>query len=277
MFGADSTLSSRMIANGLLTFSCVTRPNRRAPAVLKLIETTGWPSWSNVCFASTSWSPETITRRLTAMPPLPSAIGSTWLPAGARPCCDLGRIGGEVDELELEAGRLADQPLERFGVLDARHLDQDPVGALVDDRDFLGALRIDAAADDVAGDGHRVAQRALRTARRRGQDDPGRIDRPGRPSRASRSGRPAGSSLASRSTRGIDLRRVADEEGHAPAASKCRRSRRAGARRSSVATWSSIACRRCLAASTWSASSSSWLPPARSRPRLIVALGSHLG
>ena len=86
MLGADSTLSSRMMANGLPTFSCVTRPKRRAPAVLNLIETTGRPSWSKACLASTNWSPDTITRRLTAIAPVPSAIGSTWLPAGARPC-----------------------------------------------------------------------------------------------------------------------------------------------------------------------------------------------
>ena len=41
MFGADSTLSSRMIANGLPTFSCVARPKRRAPAVLKVIVDVG--------------------------------------------------------------------------------------------------------------------------------------------------------------------------------------------------------------------------------------------
>ena len=48
MLGADSTLLSRMMANGLPTFSCVTRPKRRAPAVLKVIDTTGWPFWSKL-------------------------------------------------------------------------------------------------------------------------------------------------------------------------------------------------------------------------------------
>ena len=86
MFGADRILSSRMMANGLLTFSCVTRPNRRAPAVLKVMSMSARPSWSKLCLASVSWSPETITRRLTAMKPVPSASGNTWLPGGARPC-----------------------------------------------------------------------------------------------------------------------------------------------------------------------------------------------
>ncbi len=86
MLGADKTLSSRMIANGFPTFSCVVRPKRRAPAVLNVMSMSGAPSWLKLCLASVSWSPETMTRRLTAMKPLPSAIGSAWLPGGARPC-----------------------------------------------------------------------------------------------------------------------------------------------------------------------------------------------
>ena len=50
-----------------------------------------------------------------------------------------------------------------------------------------------------------------------------------------------------------------------------------GSRRSSVATSSSIAWRRCFCASAASASSSRWLPPARSRPRLILYCGSQFG
>ena len=48
-----------------------------------------------------------------------------------------------------------------------------------------------------------------------------------------------------------------------------------GSRRSSVETESSIAWRRCFCASRQSASSSKWLPPARSRPRLILYCGSQ--
>ena len=36
MFGAERTTLSRMIANGLPTFSCVTRAKRRPPSPLKL-------------------------------------------------------------------------------------------------------------------------------------------------------------------------------------------------------------------------------------------------
>jgi hypothetical protein len=46
---------------------------------------------------------------------------------------DIGRIGGQIDQLELKQGRLANQFLERLGVLDTRDLDQDAVAALGDD------------------------------------------------------------------------------------------------------------------------------------------------
>ena len=65
---------------------------------------------------------------------------------------DLGRIGIEVDQLEFQPGGLADQLLQRLGVLDARDLDENPPLALVDDGDFLGAARIDSAADNIARD-----------------------------------------------------------------------------------------------------------------------------
>ena len=213
-------------------------------------------------------------------PPLPSAIGRTWLPAGARPCCDLLRVGGQVDQLELEPGGLADQLLQRLGVLDARHLDQDAVGALVDDGDFLGALRVDAPADDVAGDASSrpSAPASVPPAVGR-QDDRGSNRSPGRPSRALPV-RPTGwVRLRSRSTRGVDLGRVADEE----ATSGRRRSKR---RRSRCAGRAAKLGRDLIfhrlraaasAASPASASSSRWLPPARSRPRLICALREPAG
>ena len=105
--------------------------------------------------------------------PRPSA--APGCPAGRGPA-QLARVGGEVDQLEFEPRGLADQMLQRLGILDARNLDEDAVAALVDDRDFLGPVRIDAAADDVARDGHRILQRLRGAARRRGQDDPRRID-----------------------------------------------------------------------------------------------------
>ena len=61
-------------------------------------------------------------------------------------------VGVLVDQLKFEARGLADQPLQRFGVLDAGDLDEDPTFALVDNRDFLGSARIDPAANNVARD-----------------------------------------------------------------------------------------------------------------------------
>ena len=69
----------------------------------------------------------------------------------------LGRIGGKIDQLELETGRLPYQLLQGFGIFDAGHLHEDAPLALIDDRDFLRALRIDPPPDDVAGDRHCVA------------------------------------------------------------------------------------------------------------------------
>ena len=62
-------------------------------------------------------------------------------------------LGRGLDQLEFEPRGLADQRLQRFGILDAGHLDEDPAGALVDDRHLVRAVRVDAAADDVARDG----------------------------------------------------------------------------------------------------------------------------
>ncbi len=59
--GAEITLPSRTMANGLPTFSLVAWPKRRAPTVSKLNETTGLPCW-NVGWASVRFSPETMMR-----------------------------------------------------------------------------------------------------------------------------------------------------------------------------------------------------------------------
>ena len=69
-------------------------------------------------------------------------------------------VGLEIDQLEFEPRGLADQCLQSFGILDPRNLDQDAPLALVYNGDFLGALRIDAAADDIARNGHCILERA---------------------------------------------------------------------------------------------------------------------
>jgi hypothetical protein len=54
-----------------------------------------------------------------------------------------------AEHAELELGGLAEQLLEARRVLQARHLHEDAVGALLLDRGFGGAERVDAAADDL--------------------------------------------------------------------------------------------------------------------------------
>jgi hypothetical protein len=47
------------------------------------------------------------------------------------------RIGFQIDQLELQARGLADQALERIGILNTGNRNEDSALALVDDRDFL--------------------------------------------------------------------------------------------------------------------------------------------
>ena len=126
MFGADSTLSSRMIANGLLTFSWVTRPKRRAPAELKVID----DDRLAVLVEALLGVDQLVARH--HHPALDrdraGAVGHRQhLAPGRRAALrDLVRVGGQVDQLELEPRGLADQVLQRLGILDARDLDEDP-------------------------------------------------------------------------------------------------------------------------------------------------------
>ena len=272
MLGADSTLSSRMIANGLPTFSCVTRPKRRAPAVLKrdrddrlavLVEAL---LGVDQLVARHHHPALDRDRRRCRRP-----CGSTWLPGGARPCGDLRRVGGQVDQLELEPRGLADQRLERFGILDARApgpgcgcspwlmtvISLVPCGSM--------RRRTTSRATVIA------SFSACADARfGRGQHDAGRIDHLDVPVARCRSGPTGWVSVRSRSTAAstwVGSRTMNDSRPPAVEMSPISIRGRRGAARS----------RPCLpspAAAAWrrraaSASSSSWLPPARSRPRLI--------
>ncbi len=277
MFGADSTLSSRMIANGLPTFSCVVRAKRRAPAVLNLISMSGAPlRESNPWCASVSWSPETITRRLTAMAPLPSAMGSTWLPGGARPAWT---SAGLADwSTSLNSSR-AVWPMSRFSASGSStpgtstRIRLPPsvmtVISLVPD----GSMR------------RRTTSRATLIASFSACVVPLGV--------GVRTIRVESTTCTSQSRVPVSWTGLVRLRMRSTAASTCRGSRTMndrrppavemsptsirGSCRSSVETESSIACRRVFNASCWSASSSRWLPPARSRPRLIRYCGSHLG
>ena len=68
-------------------------------------------------------------------------------PAGGRPLiasCDRHRL---VDHLEGQLGGLAENVLQPLRILQARHLDQDAVGALALDDRLGGAEFVDAPAD----------------------------------------------------------------------------------------------------------------------------------
>ena len=94
--GWDNTLLSRMMANGLPTFSCVARPKRLRPGGVELEgDTTAGRSGRNLAWPRSIGRPTPSPGAWTATLPLPSAIGSTWLPAGARPCatCAASAVG----------------------------------------------------------------------------------------------------------------------------------------------------------------------------------------
>ena len=138
--------------------------------------------------------------------------------------------------------------------------------------------RIDAAADDVAGDAHRVLQRLARSrsaseSARRGSNSTTCTSQSRLPVSATRLGQ-----RAHPLDRGIDLGRVADQERQAPAGRRnvadvdARIAAKLGRDRIFLRLQPLL--QRVAAAS---ASSSKWLPPARSRPRLILYCGSHFG
>ena len=149
MRGAEITLPSSTMANSLPTFSDVTWPNFWPPRRLKRKLTSGSPvRESKLGWASVRSSPATITRFCTAIVP---------------PCClrqDLAlarRIARIGDEAEFELGGRAEQILDLGGVLQARHLDQDAVGALLLDVGLLGAGAVEAAVEHLDRLADRVA------------------------------------------------------------------------------------------------------------------------
>ncbi len=167
--GAQITLLSSTMANGLPTFALVASAKRRAPTASKRNDTTGWLSWK-LGWASTSVSPVTITRRWTRyigrLAVRRGLVGRHQLVARRRaPALRLlGRMVG-VDQLEGQLGGLADQLLDALGIAHARQLDQDAVLALALDGRLAHAGLVDAPAHDldrlVDGGRGAVAQRLL--------------------------------------------------------------------------------------------------------------------
>ena len=137
MRGAEMTLPSSTMANGRPTLSEVTWPKRWPPRRLKRKLTSGSPvRESKPGCASTRSSPDTITRFSTGNVP-PCCCGSV--------STSLGRLAGVGDEAELELGGGAEQLLQLGRVLQARHLDDDAVDALLLDVGLLGAGAVEAA------------------------------------------------------------------------------------------------------------------------------------
>ena len=162
MTGAERTTLSRMIANGLPTFSWVTRAKRRLPALSKLIRTAGWPS------SSKSWPGVGDLLAGDHRPALDARCRAAAFGIGQDLAADrrrgppaAARRSRPVDQLELEPRGAADQPLQRLRILQPGHLDEDPVGALADDRRLERAERVDAPVDDVAADLHRLPDRLV--------------------------------------------------------------------------------------------------------------------
>ena len=141
MTGAEITSLSSTIASGRPTFSVVAWPKRCAPRMLKRKLTIGsFVRLSKAGCASVRSPPSTMTRRST---------GTRWPPASfegsrstsAAPCC------GEHAEFELRGP--AEDILQTLRVLQARHLDEDAVGALALDVGLGRAERVDAPAQDL--------------------------------------------------------------------------------------------------------------------------------
>ena len=200
-----------MIANGLLTFCCVTRAKRLPPSALKLIETLGaLVCWSNPWRASASWSPVMIAgafdrderdaRRV-------ARIGQDLAADRRDPLDQIGGVRGLVDQLEFEFGGLAEQVLQRLRILEAGHLDDDPVRPLAHDRRFAGAELVDAAAHDLGRVLHRGIDRLREPGVGRLQDEAAGIDDRDVPFALPGHPRPAAGDRQQAFARGIDLAR----------------------------------------------------------------------
>ena len=163
MFGAERTLSSRMIANGLPTFSWVTRAKRRAPAVLNLMSTTGRPSWSKLwrgvgqLVARDHHAALDRDRRRCRRP-----SAGPGCPAARGPAATCGRVGVRSTSLNSSRAVWPISALSASGSSTPGTWTRMRLSPSVMTVISLVPPRIDAAADDVARDAHRVVERLRR-------------------------------------------------------------------------------------------------------------------
>ena len=149
MTGAEITLLSSTMANGLPTFCWVASANLRAPVELKRKLTIGsLLRWSKPGCASTRSAPETSTRFSMRYfsPPSPSRISES---CGGCECDGLLRRHRLIDHAEIELRGLAEDFLQPRRILQAGHLDEDAVDALALDGRLDQAKLVDAALDDL--------------------------------------------------------------------------------------------------------------------------------
>ena len=149
MTGAEITLLSSTIANGLPTFCWVASANLRAPVELKRKLTIGSPlRWSKPGCASIRSPPETSTRFSMRYFCAALAVENFRIRRRMRRQ-RLLRRHRQVDHAEIELRGLAENLLQPRRVLQARHLHQNAVGALALDRRLDQAELVDAALDDL--------------------------------------------------------------------------------------------------------------------------------
>ena len=149
--GAEITSLSSTIANGCPTFSDVACANLREPELLKRKLTIGSPDAlveAGLRVGQVAAGDQNLL--LDDIGYLRRGRAHQHFGIGRHPArLRLIRRHGRIDHAEFHLGGLAEQFLQPARILQARHLDQDTVGALALDHRLDGAELVDAALDDL--------------------------------------------------------------------------------------------------------------------------------
>jgi hypothetical protein len=105
-----------------------------------------------------------------------AGIGRDFIARRSNARGNIGLRGGGIDQLEFQLGGLAQQGLQSRGILQARHLHHDAVGALTDDGRLTRAQRVDTLAHHFGGRAHRIGDRLIDARLGRRQHDRAAID-----------------------------------------------------------------------------------------------------